>query len=215
MGKILAALEKAGLDENTMVIFSRDNGYYLGEHGLWDKRSGYEESMRIPFLLRYPKGAEKSKKVDAMVLTIDLAPTVLDYAGVPIPEQMQGRSWRPLIEGKAPEDWRKSFLYEYFFEAEHNAYVPTMVAVRTENGKLITYPEKEAWTQVFDLKADPYELTNLANQKKSPLTNELNLELERVKKFYGYIIPVYADPWQNINPLDYPKKAPQTAPEKK
>ncbi len=98
LGRILDALDQLGLTDNTIVIYSSDNGYYLGEHTLGDKRSAYEESMRIPLLVRYPKLAStRGKTNDAMVLNIDLAPTLLDFAGVPIPSAMQGKSWRAVV----------------------------------------------------------------------------------------------------------------------
>jgi arylsulfatase A-like enzyme len=113
VGRILKALEDLGLAENTMLIYASDNGFYLGEHGLGDKRSAYEESMRIPLLLRYPKLGARGKLIDSMVLNLDLAPTLLDFAGVRVPKEMQGRSWKPLLSGasgKVPE-WRTSFFY--------------------------------------------------------------------------------------------------------
>jgi N-acetylglucosamine-6-sulfatase len=134
LGRILDALDHLGLTENTMVIFSSDNGYYLGEHRLGDKRSAYEESMRVPLLVRYPKTIAKGALIDAETLNIDLAPTLLDYAGLPIPEIMQGRSWRPLLEGKIKE-WRRSFFYCYYYET--NFRTPTMMAVRTGTDKLV------------------------------------------------------------------------------
>ena len=106
-----------------MVVFASDNGYYLGEHGLGDKRSAYEESLRIPLLVRYPRLGTKGRLVDQMALNIDLAPTLLDFAGVAVPKEMHGRSWRPLLEGRPPADWRRSFFYCYFFE--RNYAIPT------------------------------------------------------------------------------------------
>src|SRR5207244_8597848 len=97
------------LADDTVVIFTSDNGYYLGEHTLGDKRSAYEESMRIPLIVRYPKLAAKGKALDPIALNVDLAPTLLDFAGVAIPKEMHGRSWRPLLEGKHT-DWRSAFF---------------------------------------------------------------------------------------------------------
>ena len=112
--KVLAAsqsseLDKLGLADNTMVIFTSDNGYYLGEHKLGDKRSAYEEAMRVPMIVRFPKLAAKDKVIDTAVLNIDIAPTMLDFAGVAVPPQMQGRSWKPLLEGSVA-DWRRAFF---------------------------------------------------------------------------------------------------------
>lgn len=180
VGRILNALDELKLAENTVVIFTSDNGFYLGEHGLGDKRSAYEESMRIPFLVRYPKLGVKGKVVDEMVLNIDLAPTLLDFAGVPIPQEMQGRSWKPLLTGAA-KDWRKAFFYEYFWE--RNFGPPTMLAVRMETAKLIKYPGHDEWTELFDLKTDPYERKNLANDPAfQSLREQMERELERQAK---------------------------------
>ncbi len=160
LGKLLAALDDLGLTDDTVVVYSSDNGYYLGEHGLGDKRSLYEESLRVPMLVRYPRLFGKGKVVDEMVLNIDLAPTWLDLAGVSVPREMQGASWRPLAAGQKPANWRTSFLAEYFYEG--NFATPTIVGVRTANAKLVKYPGHAEWTEVFDLAVDPYELKNLA-----------------------------------------------------
>lgn len=193
VGRILDALDQLGLAQNTVVIFTSDNGYYLGEHSLGDKRSAYEESMRIPLLLRWPAGAAKGVTVDSIVLNIDLAPTLLDLAGMKIPGAMQGISWKPLLDGKAPDDWRKAFLYEYFHERNYGS--PTVVAVRTDDAKLITYPGHDDWTELFNLKADPYEVTNLyKNAADSDLRKEMETELARQEKATDYHVPENADP---------------------
>jgi arylsulfatase A-like enzyme/lysophospholipase L1-like esterase len=192
LGRLLAALDKLGLAEDTVVVFSSDNGYYLGEHGLGDKRSAYEESLRIPLLVCYPKLEAKGRVVDEMVLNIDLAPTLLDLAGVAVPAGMQGRSWRPLLEGR-PAAWRKAWFYEYF--RERNFATPTALAVRTGDAKLIKYPGHHDWTELFDLKADPYETKNLARDPAhKALRERLEAEFERQKKAVGFRVPAYADP---------------------
>jgi arylsulfatase A-like enzyme len=191
LGRLLAALDELGLADNTVVIFTSDNGYYLREHGLGDKRSAYEESMRIPFLVRYPKLGVRGKVVDRMLLNIDLAPTLLDFAGVAVPAQVQGRSFRPLLEDK-PVAWRQAWLYEYF--QERNYAAPTVLAVRTETAKLIHYPGHDEWTEVFDLKADPYETKNLARDPAHKgLREQLEAEFERQKQAVGFRVPPYAD----------------------
>jgi arylsulfatase A-like enzyme len=192
LGRMLTALDELRLAENTMVIFSSDNGYYLREHGLGDKRSAYEESMRIPMLLRYPKLGGKGKILDQMVLNIDLAPTLLDFAGVDIPKEMHGHSWRPLLEGK-PVAWRKAWLYEYFLERGYAS--PTVLAVRTDTAKLIQYPGHDDWTELFDLKADPYETKNLIRDPAhQELRKQMETEFERQKEAVGFHVPSYADP---------------------
>ena len=155
---MLDALDEAGLAENTVVVFTSDNGYFFGEHGLGDKRAAYEESIRIPLLVRFPKRIKPGTTIDATVLNIDYAPTLLDLAGVKVPESMQGRSWAPLLDGKT-DGWRDGFLYEYFFENKFKT--PTITAFRTPAAKLIAYPGHPEWTELYDLKADPYEMKNL------------------------------------------------------
>lgn len=195
VGRLLARLEELQLADRTVVIFTSDNGFYLGEHGLGDKRSAYEESIRIPLLIRDPRlgDAARGKVVDALALNIDLAPTLLDLAGVPIPPQMQGRSWRPLLTGQTPADWRTAFFYEYFYERPFA--VPTVLAVRTSTAKLIRYPGHDDWTELFDLTADPYETRNLiADPAARGLRAELEAEFERQARLVQFRIPPAADP---------------------
>jgi arylsulfatase A-like enzyme len=192
LGRLLKALDDLGLAQDTVVVFSSDNGYYKGEHGLGDKRSAYDESLLIPMIVRYPRLIPKAKVLDEMVLNIDLAPTFLDLAGLPIPSEMQGRSWRPLLAG-TPTDWRKSFLFEYFLE---NAYptTPTLVGVRTTEAKLIKYPGHNEWTELFDLAHDPYETKNLAADPASKdLLARMRAELDQQERITRFCIPDYAD----------------------
>ncbi len=195
LGKLLAVLDELGLAENTVVVCTSDNGYYLGEHGLGDKRSAYEESMRIPLLLRYPKLGLKGATVDEEVLNIDLAPTFLDFAGVPVPMQMQGKSWRPLLQhdgASASVPWRSSFFYEYFYERPYN--VPTLFALRTPSAKLIEYKDHADWTEVFDLARDPYEMKNLDHDPASAgLEKQLSAEYERQKEQARFVEPAGLD----------------------
>jgi arylsulfatase A-like enzyme len=187
LGKLLDAIDELGLAGNTVVLFTSDNGYYLGEHSLGDKRSAYDESMRIPMIVRYPKLAGKSQVRDEMVLNIDWAPTILDLAGVAVPETMQGKSWKPLMENKLG-DWRNSFFYEYFFEKPFNT--PTLSAVRTGTAKLIKYPGHDEWTELFDLSADPYEMKNLfGDESAKPLRQIMEAEYEKEAKAVRYSPP--------------------------
>lgn len=189
LGRLLAALDELGLAQDTVVVYSSDNGYYLGEHGLGDKRSLYEESLRVPMLVRYPRLVAAGSVRDEMVLNLDLAPTFLELAGVPAPREMQGASWVPLLAGKKPA-WRQSFLAQYF--AENNfPTTPTIVGVRTAAAKLVKYPGHPEWTEVFDLALDPYELKNLASDPTA--VAKLSAEFDAQVKATGYHIPAYAD----------------------
>jgi len=195
IGKLLDALDKLGLAKDTVVVYSSDNGYYLGEHCSGDKRSLYEESIRIPMLVRYPRQFGKGLTVDEMVLNIDLAPTFLDLAGVPVPPEMQGASWKELAAGRKPQNWRTSFFAEYYKELGD---VPTAYAVRTATHKLVKYPNRPEWSEVFDLTADPYEIKNLASDAK--LTATLESDLEKLIKAVKYTVPANAN-----KPADVPK----------
>lgn len=191
VGKLLQVLDELELAANTVVIFTSDNGYYLGEHGLGDKRSAYEESMRVPLLVRYPRLPQKGRVVDQLALNVDLAPTLLDFAGVSIPKEMDGRSWRPLLEG-GTTNWRNAFFYSYYYE--ENFAIPTVTAVRTETAKLIRYPGHDEWTELFDLSQDPYETRNLiADPAAEKLRNELTAEYARQRDAIGWRVPEFAD----------------------
>ena len=200
LGKLLETLDELNLRENTVLVFTSDNGYYLGEHCLGDKRSSYEESLRIPMLVSYPGIFPKGTVRDEMVLNCDIAPTFLELAGIPVPAHMQGRSMVPLLKGEDTE-WRKSFLAEYFIEQEY-PNTPTLLAVRTPNAKLVKYPGHEEWTELFDLSKDPYETRNLARDpEQAPLLAELGAEMERLSKELNYQIPQNADK-ADFNPTD-------------
>ncbi len=188
LGKLLDVLDKLKLSDNTVLVFTSDNGYYLGEHCLGDKRSAYEESLRIPMLVRYPKRFPQGVVRDEMVLNTDIAPTFLELAGIPVPAHMQGRSMVPLLTGTNTE-WRKSFLAEYFLEREY-PNTPTFLAVRTPSAKLVRYPGHDEWTELFDLSDDPYETRNLVlDPEHAPLLAELGAEMERLSKELAYRIP--------------------------
>ena len=195
-GRLLDALDQSGLSENTVVVFTSDNGYYIGEHRLGDeigdKRSAYDESMRIPMLVRYPKLLARRALADELVLNVDLAPTFLDLAGVAVPPEMQGKSWAPLLT-QADPGWRTAFFYEYFFENKFPE-TPTMLAVRTSRAKLIKYPGHDDWLELFDLAADPYETTNLARDPAHrALLSRMMEEFDRQKEAVGFRVPDYAE----------------------
>ena len=191
VGKLMKLLDELKLTEDTVFVFSSDNGYYLGEHNLGDKRTAYEEALRIPMLLRYPRAVKAGRTEDRMVLNIDPAATFLDLAGQPPAAAMHGRSWKPLLEENAA-GWRDSFFYCYFYEKGFNA--PLTTAVRTADAKLIKYPGHDEWTEVFDLKADPYEIKNLAaDPAYADLRKKLEAEYEKQAQAIAFRIPDYAD----------------------
>jgi arylsulfatase A-like enzyme len=162
IGKLLDYLDKSGLAKNTVVIYASDQGFYLGEHGWFDKRFIYEESMKTPLLVRYPGVVEAGKKQDNLVLNIDWAPTVLDIAGATIPADMQGTSFLPLLKAgpSAQVPWRKAAYYHYYeFPQPHHVY--PHFGVRTDRYKLAYfYGGADSW-ELFDLQKDPSEMTNL------------------------------------------------------
>jgi len=162
VGEVLAWLESSGMADNTIVIYSSDQGFYLGEHGWYDKRWMYEQSLRLPLILRWP-GVVAAGTTDAhLVQNLDLAPTFLELAGATIPDDMQGLSLVPLLLGEAPP-WRDAIYYEYYEKGVHN--VPPHFGVRTERYKLIRYDELAAW-ELFDLDADPNELHSVVDDAK-------------------------------------------------
>lgn len=158
IGRVLKTLEDQGLLDNTVVVLAGDNGFLLGEHGQMDKRSIYEESIRIPLLMRYPKLVRQNTLIDQMVLNIDICPTFLDLAGVPIPEDVQGKSIRPLLK-RHTTDWREDWLYEYWYEKPF--IPPTMRGVRTERYSYVEYPETNDKPELFDMVKDPGQIHNL------------------------------------------------------
>ena len=211
VGRLLDALDELKLTEDTVVVFSSDNGRHLGEHGLSGKHSAYEESLRVPMLVRYPKLVGKGRTSDEMVLNIDLAPTFLELAGVPVPEEMQGKSWLPLLTDQNT-DWRRSFLAEYFY-INNTVDTPTLVAVRTRDAMLITYPGHDEWTELFDLANDPYETKNLVNDPKhKKLLERMTAELDLQIKATGYHVPTHAEQPGSINPNTQGKEKGKTKP---
>lgn len=176
VGRVLDALDDIGATAHTLVVFTSDNGLVLGEHRRGGKRTIYEESMRVPLLASGAGVRDGGRVVSDLVLNIDLAPTFLDLAGVPVPESMQGRSLAPLLANK-PTKWRQSFLYEYFQEAGRPV-IPTTLAVRTKNWKYARFPEIEDIEELYNVETDPHEIHNLvtepaAQEKLAELRKEL------------------------------------------
>ncbi len=160
IGRVLAWLDSTGLAKNTIVVYTSDQGFYLGEHGWYDKRFMYEPSLRMPLVVRYPAAIKPGQVTEAMALNVDFAPTFLDFAGVKIPDDMQGRSLRPILEDQTPADWRKAMYYQYYEYPGFHA-VKKHYGVRTERYKLIHfYDDIDAW-ELYDLAKDPNEVNNL------------------------------------------------------
>jgi arylsulfatase A-like enzyme len=164
VGRVLDFMDKNGLTENTVVIYTSDNGFFLGEHGLYDKRLMYEPSIRVPMLMRYPAGIKGGTVESRMVLNVDVGPTLLELAGVPVPAYMQGKSWVSLFAAQPPS-WRDAFMYEFYeYPAVH--CVRKHRGVRTDRWKLIHYWEQPQEWELYDLRNDPDELRNLAADPK-------------------------------------------------
>jgi arylsulfatase A-like enzyme len=189
IGRVLDYLDKNAMAKDTVVIFSSDNGFFLGEHGLFDKRLMYEPSIRVPMLVRFPsrvKAAQVNSK--QMVLNIDVAPTILELAGVPAPIWMQGRSFLPLLEDRAAP-WRDAFLYEYYeYPAEHCARKNR--GLRTDRWKLIHFWEQPEEWELYDLQNDPDEMRNLYGQRDhEKRVRELRARLDALRHETGDLDP--------------------------
>ena len=183
VGRMLDYLEEAGLAAGTVVIYTSDQGFFLGDHGLYDKRFMYEHSLRMPLLVRYPPLVEAGSVADAIVLNLDFGPTLLELAGVPIPPEMQGRSFRPILGGETPAGWRTSMYYR-FYEPAYG--VGPHYGIRTDRYKLIHFLYGDRGWELFDLATDPNELNNIYDQPQlAGLVQELKAELQRLRKQYG------------------------------
>ncbi len=204
IGRVLDFLDRAGQAENTLVIYTSDNGYFLGEHGWYDKRFMYEPSLRVPLIVRYPRaGGPRGHVAPEMVLNIDFAETILEAAGVHPAATMQGRSLLPLVDGRAPRDWRRSMYYTYF----ENSWVlhgkgkeamsdPSFAyftahrvsphrGIRTERHKLIQYYSEGNYWELFDLEKDPDELRNVyTDPAYASVVRNLKSELQRLRREY-------------------------------
>jgi arylsulfatase A-like enzyme len=183
IGRMLEYLDESGLASNTIVIYSSDQGFFLGEHGWYDKRFMYEPSLRMPLVVRWPGQVEPGSIQEFMTQNIDFAPTFLEIAGAPVPAEIQGRSLLPLLQGERPEDWREEIYYEYFERGAHN--VQPHRGVRTQRYKLIHFHELDQW-ELFDLEADPEELRNLYGLPElSGVQADLTSSLHQLHKNYG------------------------------
>ena len=170
VGKVLDYLKTAGLDKNTIVVYTSDQGFYLGEHGWFDKRFIYEESLRTPLLIQYPGHIRPGSRIAAPVQNVDYAPTFLDYTGLPIPASIQGRSLRPVAEGHTPRDWRRDIYYHYYEYPGFHA-VRAHYGIRGPRYKLVRfYGDINNW-EFYDLKTDPKEMHNRIGDPKAQPVN--------------------------------------------
>jgi arylsulfatase A-like enzyme len=198
VGRMLDYLEEDGSANDTIVVYTSDQGFFLGDHGWYDKRLMYEESLRMPFLVRYPAAIRPRSVNDDIVRNIDFAPLFLDYAGAPAPAEMQGRSFRANLEGRTPANWRQSMYYRYWMHNSNDHHVPAHYGVRTKDWKLIYYygkplgmkgaqePATEPDWELFDMKRDPREMKNLYRDPAHAGTvSKLKAELDRLQKEAG------------------------------
>jgi len=184
VGRVLDYLDESGLADNTIVIYSSDQGFYLGEHGWYDKRWMFEESLAMPFLIRWPGVVKPGVRSKALIQNIDYAPTFLEVAGVAIPDDIQGRSLLSILknDGKTPADWRKAVYY--FYSGEDTHAVPAHDGVRTERYKLFYLPKTDEW-QLFDLEKDPQELVSLQDDPASAdVLKEMKALYQEMRKHY-------------------------------
>ncbi len=186
VGRVLDYLEKNGLEKNTIVIYSSDQGFYLGEHGWFDKRWIFEESIRMPFIIRWPGVVDPGSRPAAMIQNIDYAPTFTEIAGGVVPPGLHGRSFLPILRGQTPPDWRTSVYYRYYDRgwgvAQHNG-------VRTRDYTLVHYFEPDEW-DLFDLGKDPLQMQSVyANPEYADVVQRLKLEIETLRRQYGETDP--------------------------
>tara|TARA_B100001167_G_scaffold26708_1_gene13998 strand:- start:22 stop:609 length:588 start_codon:yes stop_codon:yes gene_type:complete len=184
IGRMLKFLDDSSLAKNTVVIYSSDQGFWLGEHGWFDKRWMYEESLHTPLLIRWPGVTKPGSTNDALVSNLDFAETFLDIARTETPKDMQGRSLKPLLSGKTPADWRKTHYYHYYEAGGHG--VPIHYGVTDGRFKLIRFPDEKLNTwEFFDLKNDPMEMKSRYGDREyiRPIT-KLKRELDRLRRQY-------------------------------
>ncbi len=195
IARLVESLKSQNLYDNTIIIYTGDQGFMLGEHDYQDKRWAYEESMRMPFIVRYPKVIKPGSESDAIIENIDYPATMLDFAGVPTPGYMQGKSFRSILEtGKEPKGWKKEAYYQYWMHMAHHD-VPGHIALRTKKYKLILYygarvnelkPETPPAWELYDLEKDPYELDNIYdNPKNAKLVMQLKAQFFKMRSENG------------------------------
>lgn len=193
--RVIEHLKSEGLYDNTIIIYTGDQGFYLGEHNFTDKRWGYEEGMRMPFIIRYPKTIKAGTRSDAITENVDFAPTILDFAGVETPSQMQGKSFKHILEtGKEPKDWKQGAYYHYQLHMAHHLN-PAHIGIRTKEYKLLlfygakiksTKPTTPPSWELYDLKKDPTEDNNVYNNPEYTKTiKDLKEKLKQLRRDYN------------------------------
>lgn len=197
VGRVLDWLDASGLADDTIVIYTSDQGFFLGDHGWYDKRLIYEEQLRMPFLVRYPREIAAGSRLGAMLLNHDFAPTLLDYAGVKAPVEMQGVSARRVLGGEEPAGWQESLYYRYWNNGGHHC--AAHYGVRSLRHKLVYYysrplndsesdpePALDPYWELYDLQSDPQEMHNIYGQPGTEtIARELKAELRRLQRKYG------------------------------
>jgi arylsulfatase A-like enzyme len=180
VGRLLDELDRTGLAQKTIVVYTSDQGFFLGDHNWFDKRFMYEESLRMPFLVRWPATVKPGSVNDGMILNVDFAPTLLEAAGVKVPDDIQGRSFIPLLKGERPKDWRTSMYYRYYHYPQDHKVQPHY-GVRTDTLKLIYFNKIDQW-ELFDLAKDPHELKNVfSDPAYADTVKSLKAEMMRLK----------------------------------
>ncbi|MCG9972205.1 sulfatase [Gramella sp. YB25] len=185
VGEILDYLEEQGLTENTIIVYTTDQGFYLGEKGFFDKRFMYEESLAMPLLMQYPPVIKPGTTIDALTQNLDFAPTFLDFANAQIPEEMQGKSLKPLLTGKADEDEFRDAIYYHYYDFPAFHMVKRQYGVRTERYKLIHfYDDIDTW-ELYDLEEDPQEENNLyGDPEYAEVQKKLHTKLKSLQEKY-------------------------------
>jgi len=190
------------LSDNTVIVYCGDQSYFTGEHGYAEKRLMYEEALNMPFLIRWPGVLKAGTKVDAMIQNIDYGPTFLDIAGIMIPESMQGKSVKPILEGNLPDDWRTSIYYHYYDHGGHK--VGRHDGVRNHQYKLINFYTDDTW-ELYDLMNDPIEINNIyVNPEYKLIGEKMKKELFRLREVYEIPDETFKPPY--ISSRDYEVK---------
>ena len=205
VGRLLSWLDKhQKLRENTVVVYCGDQSYFTGEHGYAEKRLMYEEALKMPLLIRWPDVIDAGTEVDALIQNLDYAPTFLDIAGVDIPDEMQGKSFKPILEGAVPQDWRQSIYYHYYDHGRHK--VGRHDGIRTVRYKLINFYTDDTW-ELYDLETDPHEVNNVyGNSDFEEISIGLKEELQLIRKKYKVPEWVFSPPYVSLKGIGIPNE---------